>query len=233
MTRRSFLNSQRNVRVSLIVTALTALLLPLAAAAQEPRLDELSAQWWQWGLSIPTPQNPQLDATGANCMIGQRGPVWFLAGVWLGGTASRTCSIPEGKILFFPVINSVNVNSPKVCGQGARNLSVADLRQASAAAIQAATDLSVTLDGKAIDLLRIQSVVFEVALPQDNLFDAPCGGPGTVPAGIYSPAVDDGFYVRLEPLKVGKYTLHISGKGADNLTEDVTYKLTVVSVLDK
>jgi hypothetical protein len=233
MTRRSFLDIRRNVRVSLIVTALTALLLPLAAAAQEPRLDELSAQWWQWGLSIPTPQNPQLDATGGNCMIGQRGSVWFLAGVWLGGTASRTCSIPEGTVLFFPVINAVNVNAPNVCGQGPGNLSVKDMRQASAASIQAATDLSVTVDGKAIhDLLRIQSVVFDVALPQDNIFDAPCGGPGTVPAGIYSPAVDDGFYVRLEPLKIGNHTLHISGKG-DGFTEDVIYTLTVVPVLDK
>ena len=51
---------------------------------------ELSAEWWQWALSIPTPVNPQLDASGSNAVIGQHGTVWFLAGVFNGfngGTA--------------------------------------------------------------------------------------------------------------------------------------------------
>jgi hypothetical protein len=27
----------------------------------------ITAQWWQWALSLPTDQNPQLDMTGENC----------------------------------------------------------------------------------------------------------------------------------------------------------------------
>jgi hypothetical protein len=26
--------------------------------------EKLSAEWWQWALSIPMSENPQLDATG-------------------------------------------------------------------------------------------------------------------------------------------------------------------------
>jgi len=53
-----------------------------------------------------------------------------------------------------------------------------------------------------------------------------------VPAGIYSPAVDDGFYVQLNPLKVGSHTLHFHAENP-GFVEDVTYNLTVVPVLLK
>src|SRR5215469_9678414 len=103
-----------------VVSGLTVLaMLPRPSWADEPRsLPEFSAQWWQWALSIPTAQNPQLDTTGANCMIGQRGGVWLLAGTFGGGTAVRSCSIPADAVLFFPVVNSVQINTPNVCGQG-------------------------------------------------------------------------------------------------------------------
>ena len=44
---------------------------------------------------------------------------------------------------FLPVINSVNINVPNVCGQGPDNLSVRDLRKASAAFVSGAVNLSV------------------------------------------------------------------------------------------
>ena len=36
--------------------------------------------WWQFVVSIPTPNNPLIDPTGADCDVGQSGPVWFLVG---------------------------------------------------------------------------------------------------------------------------------------------------------
>src|ERR1700741_371003 len=78
--------------------------------------NDLSALWWQWALSIPASVNPQLDETGENAVVGQRGSVWFLAGVFNGGTVVRNMVfVPEGAALFFPVINSVNINTPGVC----------------------------------------------------------------------------------------------------------------------
>src|SRR6202043_2144227 len=90
-----------------------ALMMPICTALAES-LEQLTAEWWQWALSIPTSINPQLDTTGGNCMVGQRGSVWFLAGIFGGGSATRTCAVPEGTVLFFPVINTVNINTPKV-----------------------------------------------------------------------------------------------------------------------
>src|SRR5262245_53482229 len=69
----------------------------------------LSAEWWQWAISAPTPVNPLVDPTGANCGQGQgefsADNVWFLAGT-SGGSVTRTCLIPPGKSLFFPVLNT-------------------------------------------------------------------------------------------------------------------------------
>jgi hypothetical protein len=211
-----------------------ALMMPICTAFAES-LEQLSAEWWQWALSIPTPVNPQLDTTGEKAVVGQRGPIWFLSGVFGGGTATRTCSVPEGTQLFFPVINGIGLNVPNVCGQNGRNLTVSEVRAMAADQIAGAANLSVTLDRKAITNLQPpvgQFTVFAVALPEDNVFDSPCARLGGVPAGVYSPAVGEGFYVLLDPLSVGKHTLHFHAENpSQGFTQDVTYKLTVVRVL--
>jgi hypothetical protein len=197
-------------------------------------LPALTAQWWQWAISIPAGQNPQTDPDGSSCMIGQRGNVWFLGGTFAGGPAARSCAVPEGVALFFPIINEVNINAPNVCGQDANNESVKDLRQMSKAFIDAVplSSVKVQVDGEEAPFRRVQSQVFEIAPPGDNVFDAFCGGPGSVPAGIYSPAVDDGYYVLLPPLKPGSkpHTIHFRAEQPAQPATDVTYNLTVVPI---
>jgi hypothetical protein len=185
------------------------------------------------GVVHPKSINPQLDTDGRNGMVGQRGSEWFLAGIFSGGSATRACAVPEGTVLFFPVINTVNFNTPNVCGQGPENIPVRELRRLSAAFIDGATNVSVTVDGRQVDLQRVRSQVFEVALPEDNVFDAGCigAGLGNVPAGIYSPAVDEGFYVMLA-LRGRTHQLHFHAENpSQSFVEDVTYNLTVVPVL--
>ncbi len=193
----------------------------------------LAAQWWQWGVSIPTGQNPQLDPDGRYCMVGQRGSTWFLAGKFGGNTATRSCSVPEGTKLFFPIANAINFNTPNVCGQTSTNLTVKNMRALSKSTIDGVDRLSLFVDGKnARNLVqRIQSPVFSVALPEKNIFDAECSSIGNVPAGVYSAAVDDGYYALLEPLPLGKHTIsyHVEG----NVAGDVKYNLNIVKILTK
>jgi hypothetical protein len=220
------------LRIGLALT----LMMPICTAFADS-FEHLSAEWWQWALSIPTSVNPQLDTTAEKTfVVGQHGSVWFLAGVFGGGQPTiRECSVPEGTALYFPVINSINFNTPNVCGQGSDNLSVNELRGFSADFVDGATELSVEVDGVAIkNLRRVKSKVFAVALPEDNVFDSLCVNHGGVPAGIYSPAVDDGFYVLLDRLPAGPHTLHFHAENPDqNFIQDVTYKLMVVPVLTK
>jgi hypothetical protein len=222
----------RNLAAIASGVTLWSLLSTGVAVAQTDAYKQLSAEWWQWVLSIPASVNPLVDATGEDCMVGQHGTNWFLAGTFFGGAVTRSCDIPEGATLFFPVINSVGFDTPGQCGQ-TDPIAASVYREGAAAFIDGATNLSVTLDGHAAaPMHRTVSPVFEVALPADNLFAGFCTPP--LSAGIYSPAIDDGFYVRLKPLAVGSHTLQIHAEQPDaGFVLDVTYNLNVVPVVTK
>ena len=142
----------------------------IALADDRIGLDQLTPLWWQWAFSIPSAQNPIADQNGGGCMIGQRGSLWFLAG--FGGTTTRTCSVPAGLTLFFPVINQIGFNSPAVppatlnCGQDQKSISAKDLRKSVGSFIDSIRlgDLSVTLDNHPIyHFDRVQSDVFAIS----------------------------------------------------------------------
>ena len=233
-----------------IVGALIGLILPMqlafaGGAGTLGPLSELTAEWWQWAASIPDvpdAPNPTSDMTGASCMVGQRDSIRFLAGLGAfgqGGTAVRACSVPEGTTIFFPVINSVFFNTPD-CGQGGQSFNVKELRQMVKSFIDDATNLSVKVvkaDGTKIRgtlLKRIQSEPFAAAFPQENFFGPnACATGQPLPAGIYSPSVDDGYYASIPPLKPGSYTLNFHAESHNNMgpvIQDITYNLTVVPV---
>lgn len=202
------------------------------ALAQTQAYKQLSAQWWQWALSIPADVNPLTDTTGEDCMVGQRGSDWFLAGAFSGGSATRQCTIPQGVSLFFPVANFIGFDNVGQCGQD-EPFGSAFWRGLAADFVNGVTAVSVTLDGQPVKgVQRVQSQVFEIAMPVDSLFAPFCAPP--LQAGIYSPAVDDGLYVRLNPLALGGHTLHFHAENASAFFEqDVTYVLTVVPVVTK
>jgi hypothetical protein len=210
-------------------------IIPMQVAADDGDLRKLAVEWWQWAFSVPPAENPILDATGENCVVGQRGSTWFLAGTFGGGPATRTCSVPEGKALFVPLANAAFFNAPNVCGEGPENTPVAELRAAAAGFVDGVTGMSIEVDGKPAERARrIRSQVFEVALPEDNLFDDGCASFGGFPGGVYSPAIDDGYYVLLKPLGAGAHTLHFHAENPDfGFVIDTTYNLTVVPVLQK
>ena len=226
----------KNRRLALI-TAFVGLnlLLPLKASADGndgSSLKDLAAQWQQWVLSIPSAANPLTDDTGEHCMVGQRGDIWFLPGTFNPtGSVTRACTIPEKTGLFFPVANYFALDTPNLCGQG-DPISVKDWRAIAAAFVDGLTNVSATLDGRPIkDLRRVKTKVFATTLPEDNVFDAFCGPEG-FPAGVFSPSVNDGIYVLLEPLQIGNHTLVFHAE-APGFFLDVTYQLTVVEVIEK
>lgn len=204
-----------------------------ASAAFADSTDHLGADWWQWALSIPTPRNPLVDTTGADCGVGQNGNTWFLAGALGGGTVTRSCTVPKKRRIAFPVANQANFNSPNVCGQGPDDMSVDELRAVPTEFVDGVINVSVTLDGQPItNIERLQSQVFSLQLPEDNILDAPCikAGLGSVPGGKYTPAVDEGYYVELGILEPGSHTLHFHAENPNldpEFVVDITYNLTI------
>lgn len=190
---------------------------------------EWSNAWWQWVLSIPTDNNPLLDSTGADCAQGQSGRVWFLAGT-LGGSAVRSCTIPAGKALFFPIANFVNTN----LGCPPTTYTADQLHQQLNSNIAAVTPPEGTLEAQ-VDGVNIQDLqnyragpdngTFSVTLPANNLFTSKSC---VIPAGTYSSLVSDGYYLMLSPLPPGQHTIHFKAAAPSiQLALDVTYNLTV------
>ncbi|MBV9653064.1 MAG: hypothetical protein JOZ42_00735 [Acetobacteraceae bacterium] len=224
----------RGILLAATLLAGSALQVNVARADQETEAEQqtgavsiqaLAAQWWEFVTSIPTSVNPLTDETGQYCMVGQRGNIWFLGGVLnASGNATRTCAIPEGKTLFFPVLNAIGVNTPNACGQNSVPLSLADLRAMNKMQIDSVTTKTATLDREPLNVRRETSKIFAITLPQDNLFSAP-GSP--CPAGVYSPVVDEGYYVKLSGLRAGSHVLEIKGS-TPNFNLDVLYNLEIV-----
>jgi hypothetical protein len=185
-----------------------------------------SAAWWQYVLSVPAGINPVLDTTGASCDVEQSAsPVFFLAGAATTEPVTRTCTIPAGKALFFPIINveCSTVEPPPFFGSNPQ-----ELRECAARLINGvdADTLTVLVDGKEVQDLgdfRAQSPFFDFILPPDNFLGL---------AGVTSgSAVSDGFWLMLKPLSPGNHVIHfegafVSGPGA-GFSQNVTYNLTV------
>ena len=188
---------------------------------------EWSAEWWQWAYSIPAATNPILDTTGTNCTQKQSGPVFFLAGTSGGPAVTRSCTVPAGKALFFPILNALfgaavgdcDPTNPKVA------CNLADLRVLTAAAMDSVT-LKATVDGQPLgnlDQQRVQSPVLTITYPDKSITG--------VAKGTYTPNVSDGYWLLLPPLSPGKHTIYFKGvstggpfKGA---VVEVTYNLLV------
>ena len=183
---------------------------------------EWSAIWWQWLLSIPEDKNPAGDPTGERCETNQQGPIWFLAGTF-GGAAERTCTIPSGKAIMFPPINSE-------CSYAEYpdEKTESDLLECAKTFQDQVTSAQVTINGTAIenlDKFRIQSPPFNVTLPENNVFGI---SPGQ------TQAVSDGIWIILKPLPVGEHKIGFKGitvdftTGATNtFATDATYNVVV------
>jgi hypothetical protein len=179
---------------------------------------EWGARWWQYVMGIPADQNPLADLTGEKCGLGQWGPVFFLMGT-MGGAAERTCNVPLGKALFFPIQNTM-------CSIPEDGTTLADISRpdCNVDAVIPKT-LSVTVDG--VDLKRLYKYRGK------TFFSFTGGAPsvfGSWPVaphyeGYHETAFADGYWVMLKPLSAGLHDLHFKAGNPPWL--EVTYHLNV------
>jgi hypothetical protein len=181
-----------------------------------------SGFWWKHMLEIPMQLNPIADNTGELCKYGETDEVFMLAGSF-GGKVERTCTVPYGKPLLWNVISSEcsfaenpGMKSEKelrLCAEGLQN----NVRQAD-----------VIIDGKKINIIsdyRIQSPLFNMSLPKNNVFGL---------EEQSTQAVSDGAWVFLSNLDPGIHIIRSIGHMIDysspakiNFVSDATYKLIV------
>lgn len=166
--------------------------------------------------------------------------MWFLGGTFsavpagpnvVKGIEDRTCTVPVGTALFFPIINAecstleLNGNTESM------------LRSCANGLADHALNLQAQIDGVPITNLqsyRAQSPLFIFGpLPANNILE---NSGFVAPAGATSPSVADGFYLLLAPLSAGYHTLHFSGSAIFTAARDgfdfefdldITYRLTI------
>jgi hypothetical protein len=178
---------------------------------------EWTASFWKWLLEQPSNTNPVNDQTGKNCANNQSDPdVWFVAGTG-GGSAERTCTIPSGKAILVPIINVVcsYATDPELKTES-------ELRSCAKQDQDNVRSVELILDGTKLEDLkdyRVQSPLFDVTLPDNNIFQ---GKPGP------TKAVSDGYWVLLQPLSPGKHELKYSGVLVDFTTTSTTNFATEV-----
>ncbi len=203
-------------------------ILPPGSSPYGSTYAEWSVKWWQWVLSQPA-TNSAIVGT-ADCSAGQSGPVWFLVGAFAPTTETRTCTIPAGTALFFPIYNAWADNT--WCPEWT-TYTVEELVGFTQGYMENAGAVSCTIDGtpvKDIDPVatspyRVGAQVFTYTLAQQNnilagYFGLTCIADGTT----VSPAAEDGVYLMLAPLSAGQHTIQFTVAGF----LDITYELTVL-----
>ena len=170
-----------------------------APSSAQARLspEDLQSRWWTWAMSEPERTNPVADEDGSECERNQPQDTWFLAGTF-GTQAERTCSIPAGVPVAFPLVNQMG--TPVDC-----------------AAFMSTAKGSAVLDGKKVDSETFRGETISVQGVADN----PVTG-----TGERFTATGCGLWVQLPPLKSGKHTLTIRGQAQD-FSVGVDYSLTV------
>jgi hypothetical protein len=211
---------------------------PISSTPEGQTYGRWAAEWWQWALGVPAATNPVTDTTGEHCAQRQVDNVWFLAGSFGSDQVVRTCEIPAGKSLFFPLINSaygafLNDEPPETRTE--------EFVRKMANCTEAA-QISVRIDGFTIPSPTgfftgpsgSQSPIFNVQLPPHNVLGAVPGGltsHGKKNAAelVLSPSAEQGYYLFVRPLSPGTHTIRWTASGCvPDLSQDITYHLTVV-----
>lgn len=194
--------------------------LPINSNAFGKSYGEWAAEWWKWITAIPFDNNPQFDPTGEFQDNGQSGEVWFLGSTFgWGETYERSCEVPAGKAIFFPIV-------PAVFWAPEDGETEEEVRALANASMDGVDMLECSVDGVPLEDLfdyRAESPAF--TLPDTLLVDF-----GFDPGDRY-PAVADGFWILLAPLSRGEHVIHFSmhietGPFAGGW-HDVTYHLTI------
>ncbi len=178
------------------------------------------------------------DETGASCGLRQTGGVWFLAGSFVDSVKhDRTCRIPQGKYIFFPIFNTLSF-APELSEQG----DVCNKYASKVDRIRCDVNNDMVASGTdrdpnsrqpgpvileaTIDAYRNQSppggfkfFVRDGSILTEALF--------SLPPGPRFPAVADGYWIMLPPLPLGDHLIHIFAGNEDEEVVDVTWSVHI------
>lgn len=181
-------------------------------------LAEWGASWWRWHYGLETTTHPALDLTGERCSVGQGGSVFFLPGTF-EAFGNRTCRVPAGKHIFFPIVATAydNAGIPRN-----EHVSPTELQRGVDDYVDSVVTLELVVNGTTWALsdlgpYRVSATSFEYDLPSSsNLLQYM----GYLDEAGRVESFHGGYYIMLDPLPVGSHRVFIGAEDADGTFED-------------
>jgi len=189
-------------------SAATPVMPPTEKVAGRSQAD-WSRSWWQWAASFERSESPVADTTGARCQAKQTGAVWFLAGTYETRRTIRTCTVPAGKYLFFPLINYV----------------IYPARDSYTTCALATEGVAEMTDDVSSLVLEIDGKLFR-NLEAHRQATRECFDLNELTGGGVAPSAGNGYYIMLRPLSRGTHKINLGGI-LPGLSQAVTYTLHV------
>jgi hypothetical protein len=207
----------RLAAVLLLAAVTLGLATPAANAVPETKLDDTLAALWTTVLETPSAQNPfGTGGTAFACLdIGPRTVAPF------GPSGAKSCTVKPGTKLFVAA-SSVECSTFEKNGT-----TEAELRNCARKGDMKVTP-SVTVDGRSLPVIEVETRLLKIVLPENNIFDDPPKNPQ--PAGTTGLSVGHGWAVPLHPLTPGTHKIVIDGLIDDlgqpkpRITTDITVK---------
>lgn len=200
MFRRSL-----GIRVSILavflgaVPARAAVVLSTGSTVAGKTIAAWTSDWYNWGLS--TGPGPFSDPDGSRSGVNQSGPVFYIAGT-TGGSAVRNVTVTDDKFILLPLINwlvAAGADPGFASTQAEANALLTNTVNTNS--------LFATIDGVVVGGLASHHEQsgsdFTLTTANNNDFG--------FPAGTYTDAYQDGYWLMVAPLSAGQHTLHFGG----------------------
>jgi hypothetical protein len=188
-------------------TAVPGVAVPMGEIVEDRTPEMWSVRWWMWAASFRGEESPVTDRKGTRCGAGQEGDTFLLAGGYGSDPVRRTCTVPRGKNVFFPLVTYI------VMSEGGRDCD--PLKWEARAMTDKPVSLFAELDGMPIE-----------GVESRRASSGKCFNVNARSHGPNVPAAADGYWLMLRPLAPGRHTLHFGGELA-SLSQDITYTLLV------
>jgi hypothetical protein len=195
----------RFVRILLLAAVTLCVAAPAASAVPSKKLDANLAALWTTVLETPSAQNP--FGTGGPAFacidLGRRTVAPFAP------VSVESCTVKPGTKIF---VAAASFECSTFEGNGTTE---AALRKcARQADVQVAP--RVTVDGKSVRVVEVETRLLKIVLPVDNLFGLPAGTRGL--------SVGHGWVTLLHPLTPGTHTIVIQKRGTPPITTTIVVK---------
>ncbi|MGZ6027852.1 MAG: hypothetical protein ACXWK5_00430 [Myxococcaceae bacterium] len=181
-------------------------------------------EFWRYLYSVPASQNPEL-VDGADCGVGQSGPVFFIPGEQ-HDVYTRACTIPAHTPVLWAIWAAFNdYPCPDPSFQPAPGQTLEDFLARGARAFDdAVTHLAATIDGRSIEVSRYRYTTGLVSFTGDPSLTTTFDGCVT---GSQQVGVADGWYVLLR-LPAGDHTLVVTATSPGGHATSQTFSLHVL-----